>query len=67
MNAIFQPFIVGVLTPNRNLLEWRIVFIISCSLLVFTNGIYLIWASAETQPWYEPHLMQKQTEAEEEK
>lgn len=45
---------MGVLTPNRTLTEWRVVFFISCGVLVLTNIVYLIWASGETQPWNTP-------------
>ena len=45
---------IGVLTPNRTILEWRIVFYISCGFLVVTNIIYVIWGSAEKQPWDDP-------------
>lgn len=50
----FQPYLVGVLTPNRTLTEWRLVFIISCVILVVTNIVYLIFASGETQAWNTP-------------
>lgn len=45
---------IGVLTPNRTILEWRNVFYISCGFLVVTNIIYIIWGSAEKQPWDDP-------------
>lgn len=45
---------MGVLTPNRTLTEWRLVFFISCGFLILTNLIYIIWASAKTQPWNIP-------------
>lgn len=56
---------MGVLTPNRTLSEWRLVFIISCAFLVATNLVYIIWASAETQPWntpVQPKLIENGTE-----
>jgi ACS family sodium-dependent inorganic phosphate cotransporter len=50
----FQPYMIGVVTPNRTILEWRNVFYISCGCLVVTNIIYVIWGSAKIQPWDDP-------------
>jgi len=58
----FQPYVVGVLTPNRTVIEWRLVFIISCCILTFTNIVYLIGASAKPQPWNEPPKADEETE-----
>lgn len=54
LTGIAAPYVVGVLTPNRTLKEWRMVFFISCAFLVLTNTVYLIWASAKTQWWNDP-------------
>lgn len=45
---------VGVLTTNRTLTEWRTVFYISCAFLVITNIIYVVFSSGETQSWNDP-------------
>jgi MFS transporter, ACS family, solute carrier family 17 (sodium-dependent inorganic phosphate cotransporter), other len=45
---------VGVLTPDRTLTQWRLVFFISCAVLVLTNMVYIIWATGKTQPWNNP-------------
>lgn len=47
----FRPYLVGVLTPNRSLNEWRIVFWIAFAVFNVTNLVYIIWASGEVQPW----------------
>ncbi|XP_070496443.1 putative inorganic phosphate cotransporter [Chironomus tepperi] len=52
--GIINPYIIGLITPNRTISEWRNVFYISCGFLTFTNIIYLIWGSAEKQPWDTP-------------
>lgn len=52
--GIINPYIIGVITPNRTISEWRNVFYISCGFLTFTNLVYLIWGSAEKQPWDTP-------------
>jgi len=43
-----------LITPNRTITEWRNVFYISCGFLTFTNIVYIIWGSAEKQPWDTP-------------
>ena len=43
-----------MITPNRTISEWRNVFYISCGFLTFTNIVYIIWGSAEKQPWDTP-------------
>lgn len=54
MKNSFQPYIVGKLTPNKLLSEWRLVFIISCVFLTITNLVYLIFGDGKTQPWDSP-------------
>lgn len=54
ITGIVAPYLVGALTPNRTVDEWRVVFWISCGILVGTNIVYLIWASGKTQPWNTP-------------
>ena len=56
---IFRPYIVGVLTTNRSLNEWRIVFWIVFVVFNVTNIVYIIWASGEIQPWNEGALIKK--------
>ncbi|KAH8328115.1 hypothetical protein KR067_004136 [Drosophila pandora] len=45
------PYVVGVMTPNANMTEWRVVFWLSCGILFATVIVYLIWASGEIQPF----------------
>ncbi|XP_046627975.1 putative inorganic phosphate cotransporter [Neodiprion virginianus] len=49
--GILAPYAVGVLTPNQTLLEWRIVFWITSSILVATSTIYGLCADGEVQYW----------------
>ena len=51
---IFQPYIVGILTPNRTLMEWRVVFYVILAVLTFSNIFYLIFASGNIQKWNDP-------------
>lgn len=50
---------IGELTPDRTIHQWRNVFYISCGFLVLTNVIYIVWGSAEKQPWDNPDYKNK--------
>lgn len=54
ISGIITPALIGVLTPNSTLLEWRLVFWISFSVIILTNIIYIIIGSGEVQPWNDP-------------
>ncbi|XP_055326573.1 sialin-like [Sitodiplosis mosellana] len=43
--------IVGVMTPNSSLEEWRFVFWITLGFTILRSVIYIVWGSAEIQPW----------------
>ncbi|XP_070490732.1 putative inorganic phosphate cotransporter [Chironomus tepperi] len=62
--GIITPYMIGVLTPNRTILEWRNVFYISCGFLVVTNIIYVIWGSADKQPWDDPQYKKTKKDVE---
>lgn len=49
--GISAPYLVGVLTPNQLLTEWRIVFWVSCAIFLASNVIFLIWGDGEIQFW----------------
>lgn len=59
LTGILGPFLVGVLTPNRSLYEWRIVFWIAFGVFNVTNVVYVIWASGEIQPFNDPDFQRK--------
>ncbi|XP_046751153.1 sialin-like [Diprion similis] len=54
--GIAAPYVVGVITPNQTLEEWRIVFWITCILLLVSNSIYVIWMDGEVQYWNDPNF-----------
>ncbi|KAJ6646401.1 putative inorganic phosphate cotransporter [Pseudolycoriella hygida] len=54
LTGILSPYIVGVMTPNSSLTEWRAVFWISFGIFVSTTVVYVLWASGEVQPWNYP-------------
>ncbi|XP_053691757.1 putative inorganic phosphate cotransporter [Sabethes cyaneus] len=63
ITGIIAPYVVGVMTPNHSLEEWRIVFWISFAIFHATNIVYCWGASGKVQPWNTPHLLNKSVEA----
>lgn len=51
ISGIITPYLVGLLTPNQTLLEWRVAFWINFAILVGTNIIYIFGASGSQQWW----------------
>jgi ACS family sodium-dependent inorganic phosphate cotransporter len=63
LTGILGPFLVGILTPQASLYQWRIVFWIAFGVFNVTNVVYIIWASGEIQPFNDPHLLKKSNES----
>lgn len=51
LSGIAAPYVVGALTPEPTLYNWRLVFWIVFGVLTSTNLMYLFFASGEVQPW----------------
>lgn len=51
ITGIITPYLIGEITTNHSLYEWRIVFYISMAVFVITNVFYVFMASGEEQPW----------------
>ncbi|XP_068152936.1 putative inorganic phosphate cotransporter [Drosophila tropicalis] len=50
--ALMTPLVVGVLVQDpTQRSQWQVVFTIAAFFLFSGNVIYLIWGTAETQPW----------------
>ncbi|KAK9502974.1 hypothetical protein O3M35_011645 [Rhynocoris fuscipes] len=64
ISGIITPYLVGLLTPNSTLLEWRLVFWIAVAVLCATNLIYLVMGSAEVQPWNSPTVSRQELDEE---
>ncbi|GLG96910.1 hypothetical protein R5R35_000893 [Gryllus longicercus] len=58
-SGIITPYLVGVLTPNSTLQEWRLVFWIAFGVFMGTNLVYVFTASGEVQPWNDPLSMRQ--------
>ena len=51
LSGVFSPYVVGLLTPNQTVQEWRNVFWVVLFIFVVTNVIYLMSGSGELQKW----------------
>ncbi|XP_017767230.1 PREDICTED: putative inorganic phosphate cotransporter isoform X2 [Eufriesea mexicana] len=60
--GILTPYIVGVLTLNESLTEWRLVFWIVFSFFILTNLIFVLYASGEVQYWNDPEFIRTERE-----
>ncbi|XP_014290991.1 putative inorganic phosphate cotransporter isoform X2 [Halyomorpha halys] len=54
ISGIITPYLIGILTPNSTLLEWRLVFWISFAVIMGSNIAFLFMGSAGTQWWNDP-------------
>lgn len=52
--GIITPYLVGVLTPDSTILQWRTVFWIVLGVFIVTNVLFIVMASGEVQPWNNP-------------
>lgn len=62
ISGIITPYIVGVLTPNQTVGEWRMVFWIVVGVFVVTNAIYFMFASGDIQDWNDPEFLNGEKE-----
>ncbi|XP_045772308.1 putative inorganic phosphate cotransporter [Maniola jurtina] len=49
--GIITPYLIGLLTPDSTLVQWRTAFWVCFAVLVFTNIIYCAWTEGEQQWW----------------
>ena len=60
--GIVTPYIVGLLTQNDGLHEWRIVFWIVLGVFIVTNVIFVVYASGEVEYWNDPEFILRERE-----
>ncbi|XP_044272566.1 sialin-like isoform X2 [Tribolium madens] len=53
ITGIIVPYLVGALTEDHTLIQWRTVFWIAFGVFAITNLIFVIFASGEVQSWNE--------------
>ncbi|OWR51223.1 putative sodium-dependent phosphate transporter [Danaus plexippus plexippus] len=51
ISGIITPYLIGLLTPDSTLKQWRVAFWVCFAVLVGTNVIYNIWADGKQQWW----------------
>lgn len=51
ISGIISPYLIGLLTPQSTLKQWRVAFWVCLGVLVVTNVIYIIFAKGEQQWW----------------
>ncbi|XP_063824890.1 putative inorganic phosphate cotransporter [Ostrinia nubilalis] len=51
ISGIISPYLIGLLTPDSTLKQWRIAFWVCLGVLVVTNIIYIIFAKGEQEWW----------------
>ncbi|XP_029050700.1 putative inorganic phosphate cotransporter [Osmia bicornis bicornis] len=61
-SGILTPYIVGELTPNGTLTEWRLVFWIVLAVFLVTNLIFVLYASGEVECWNDPEFIRQDRE-----
>lgn len=59
VSGIITPYLVGLLTPENTMAQWRLVFWIAVAVLLSTNLLYVLTASGEVQPWNSPETLDK--------
>lgn len=62
VSGMVAPTLIGFLTPNRTLQEWRLVFWVMCVVLILSNFVFIFWGSGEVQSWNEPITVTDDTE-----
>lgn len=52
--GIGGPYMVGILTTNQSVSEWRVVFWITFAIFLVAAVIFVFWADGEVQYWNNP-------------
>uniref|UniRef100_A0A915ESA6 Inorganic phosphate cotransporter n=1 Tax=Ditylenchus dipsaci TaxID=166011 RepID=A0A915ESA6_9BILA len=59
---LVTPLIVNPLTPDNTRQQWALAFYAVASIMVAANIFYVLFASAETQPWAaQEHFKEKRS------
>ncbi|XP_046751152.1 putative inorganic phosphate cotransporter [Diprion similis] len=51
VDGMLAPYLIGILTPNQTIAEWRTVFWITFVVLLVANLVVLFWVDGEVQYW----------------
>ena len=58
--GVIAPLLVGALTPDETVSQWRLVFWIICIVFLVTNSIFVVWANGEVQYWNDPEFLRRE-------
>ncbi|KAJ8668265.1 hypothetical protein QAD02_009928 [Eretmocerus hayati] len=61
-SSILSPYVVGIMTGNQTMSEWREVFWMTFIILFLTNIIYIIFGSGDLQKWNDPTYLKNDIE-----
>uniref|UniRef100_A0A0K8TAE5 Major facilitator superfamily (MFS) profile domain-containing protein n=1 Tax=Lygus hesperus TaxID=30085 RepID=A0A0K8TAE5_LYGHE len=53
-SGVTVPYLIGYLTPNSTLHEWRIVMWLTFIVMSATNIFYIVFGASDVQPWNSP-------------
>lgn len=56
ITGIVSPYIIGIMTPNQTLGEWRFVFWILFLVSLATNLVYLLIGKGKAEYWNDPNF-----------
>ncbi|KIH65847.1 hypothetical protein ANCDUO_03829 [Ancylostoma duodenale] len=56
LSMLICPILVSFLLPNGTVEEWRVVFLAHAALLILSNAIFCLLATAKPAPWTDPSI-----------
>ncbi|ETN73114.1 hypothetical protein NECAME_18518, partial [Necator americanus] len=56
LSMLICPILVSFLLPNGSVEEWRLVYLAHAVLLVLSNAIFCLLATAKPAPWTDPSI-----------
>ncbi|XP_001600160.2 putative inorganic phosphate cotransporter [Nasonia vitripennis] len=60
LSGIASPYVVGLITPNQTISEWRAVFWIVFGMFFVSNAIFVLYGSGELQEWNDPAFLARE-------
>ncbi|XP_053607893.1 putative inorganic phosphate cotransporter [Plodia interpunctella] len=51
ISGVITPYLIGLLTPDQTITQWRMAFWTVFVVLIATNLLYVIWGSGDPQWW----------------
>ncbi|XP_001601084.2 sialin-like [Nasonia vitripennis] len=67
LTGIAGPYLIGIMTPNQTLGEWRFVFWILFGVSIVSNAIFLVFGSGDVEYWNDPEFVRNEISEKERK